>query len=87
MRKSGTVGFAKGSLRTFDFEFEGSIEDVRGFHVVSESGGDAWKLDTLSCAFSLDQVQKKKFEFKVGRSFSTSKGDIGRGSLKSLKFD
>ena len=85
LRNSGTVGFEKGSLRRFDFEFEGSIEDVRGFHVVSESGADAWKLDTLSCAFSLDQVQKKKFEFKVGRSFSTSKDDIGRGSLKSLK--
>ena len=55
--------------------------------MVCESGSDAWKLDTLSCAFFLDQVQKKKFEFKVGRSFSTSKDDIGKRFIKKFEID
>jgi hypothetical protein len=85
LKKSGHLGFSKGSVETFVFGFEGSTEEIRGFNLVSETGSDAWKLDSLSFDFSEDQFQMKKFEFAVEKWFSASKADIQKGSLKSLK--
>ena len=84
LKKPGHNGFSKGSVETFVLEFEGSTEEIRGFNLVSETGSDAWKLDSISFDFTVDQVQKKKFEFVVEKWFSASKADIQRGSLKSL---